>query len=92
MAVTAGSPLQTRQAAAQEEAIPGAAPGQDGKPDHQPGDHGTPRGVRGVGCVGQKPLRELKPTIFLSWTLSQRLWNGSGLEAKEKLYWEPDTL
>ena len=38
--MTAGSPLQTGQAAAQEEAIPGAAPGQDRKPDHQPGDHG----------------------------------------------------
>lgn len=44
MAVTAGSPLQTGQAAAQEEAIPGAAPGQDRKPDHQPGDHGRPGG------------------------------------------------
>ena len=49
-------------------------------------------GVRGMGRVGQRPFRELKPTIFLSWTLSQRLWNGSGLEAKEKLYWEPDVL
>lgn len=49
-------------------------------------------GVGGVGRVGQRPLRELKPTIFLSGTLSQRLWNGSGWDAKEKLYWEPDNL
>lgn len=58
MAVTAGSPLQTGQAAAQEEAIPGAAPGQDGKPDHQPGDHGRPSGSQGCGlCRPEAPQR-----------------------------------
>ena len=56
--MTAGSPLQTGQAAAQEEAIPGAAPGQDRKPDHQPGDHGRPSGGQGYGpCRPEAPQR-----------------------------------